>query len=115
MQREEENLKAAIRRDHHRRRLREKHLQRGGLSASYLEPDRELESEEDISAIKSNVQSRLTKRQGRSDTSASESEGEGTERLLKAKEEYHEGTNSLLSSGSLVYPVRFPNTASLIP
>ena len=83
----------AIRREHLKRRLREKFLQRGGLSASYLEPDRELESEEDLSVIKSSVQSRLSKGQGHSDvySSESESEGEGEERLLKAKEEQQEG------------------------
>lgn len=90
-QREEENLKAAIRRDHLRRRLREKHQQKGFLSASYLEPDRDLEPEEDIGTIKSNIRSRLSRRQGQSASSSSESEGEGAERLLKAKEEQHEG------------------------
>ena len=92
LQREEENLKAAIRREHHKRRLREKNLQKGGLSASYLEPDRDLESEEDLGAIKSSVRSRLSRRQGdktaaaaASESSGSESEGES--RLIKAKED----------------------------
>ena len=72
--------------------MREKHLKRGGLSASYLEPDRDLESEEDLSAIKSTVRSHLTRRRGHSESSGSDSEeGEGAERLLKAKVDEHEG------------------------
>ena len=39
VQREEEKLRAAIRRESQQRRVRERHTQRG-LTASYLEPDR---------------------------------------------------------------------------
>ena len=103
-------MKAAIRREHHKRRLRERHL-RGGLSASYLEPDRELESEEDLSAIKSTVRSHLTKRRGQSESSESESEeGEGAERLMKAKIDEHEGrtvrtTHTLIIKSDALYVV----------
>ena len=79
--------------------MREKNLQKGGLSASYLEPDRDLESEEDLGAIKSSVRSRLSRRQGgdraASESSGSESEGEGENRLIKAKEE--QGIYTLMS------------------
>ena len=52
-----------------------------------------VESEdEDLSAIKSTVRSHLTKRRGQSESSDSESEeGEGAERLMKAKVDEHEG------------------------
>ncbi len=39
VQKEEEKLRAAIRRENQQRRVREKHSKRG-LTASYLEPDR---------------------------------------------------------------------------
>ena len=39
LQKEEEKLRAAIRRENQQRRVREKHSKRG-LTASYLEPDR---------------------------------------------------------------------------
>ena len=74
--------------------MREKKLKKGGLSASYLESDRDLESEEDLAAIKSTVRSRLTRRQGQCTGQASDSsggsesdEGGGESRLIKAKEE----------------------------
>lgn len=81
-------MKAAIRRDHVKRRLRERQQQKGYLSASYLEPDREVESEEDIGTIKKSV-ARSVQHQRQS--SSSESEGDGVERLLKAKQEEQEG------------------------
>ena len=81
-------MKAAIRRDHCRRRLREKHQQKGYLSASYLEPDKELESDEDIGSMKKSVVRAV---QHQMASSSSDSEGEGVERLLKAKEEQQEG------------------------
>ena len=72
--------------------MREKNLQKGGLSSSYLEPDRDLESEEDLGAIKSSVRSRLsTRRRGQASDSSGgseESDGEaGESRLIKAKED----------------------------
>lgn len=45
LQKEEERLRASIRRESQQRRMREKQHQRG-LSASYLEPDRYDEEEE---------------------------------------------------------------------
>lgn len=61
LQKEEERLRASIRRESQQRRMREKQHQRG-LSSSYLEPDRyddEDEGEEAISlaAIKSTYKS----------------------------------------------------------
>lgn len=49
-QKEEERLRASIRRESQQRRMREKQHQRG-LSASYLEPDRYDEEEEGEEAI----------------------------------------------------------------
>lgn len=70
--------------------MRERHTQKGGLTASYLEPDREVDPEEDISAIKSSVRSRMgTGRDGRgyeSEEESSEEEEEAHERLMKAKD-----------------------------
>lgn len=50
LQKEEERLRASIRRESQQRRMREKQHQRG-LSASYLEPDRYDEEEEGEEAI----------------------------------------------------------------
>lgn len=50
LQKEEERLRASIRRESQQRRMREKQHQRG-LSASYLEPDRYEEEEEGEEAI----------------------------------------------------------------
>lgn len=60
-QKEEERLRASIRRESQQRRMREKQHQRG-LSAGYLEPDRYEEDEEgeesiSLSAIKSKYKS----------------------------------------------------------
>lgn len=49
-QKEEERLRASIRRESQQRRMREKQHQRG-LSASYLEPDRYDEEDEGDDAI----------------------------------------------------------------
>ena len=50
MQKEEERLRASIRRESQQRRMREKQHQRG-LSAGYLEPDRYDDDEEGEEAI----------------------------------------------------------------
>ena len=50
LQKEEERLRASIRRESQQRRMREKQHQRG-LSASYLEPDRYDEEEEGEESI----------------------------------------------------------------
>lgn len=50
LQKEEERLRASIRRESQQRRMREKQHQRG-LSASYLEPDRYDEEDEGEEAI----------------------------------------------------------------
>ncbi len=93
-QKEEENLRAAIRQSNQKRRVRESHTQKGGLTANYLEPDRSLDIDEDISAIKSSVRSRVggaSGRGGRGYESMDSSEGEeeeeeqAHERLLRAK------------------------------
>ena len=61
LQKEEERLRASIRRESQQRRMREKQHQRG-LSAGYLEPDRYDEDDEgeesvSLSAIKSKYKS----------------------------------------------------------
>ena len=43
-QKEEDNLRAAVRKESHQKRAREKHSQRG-LTASYLEPDNFVDDE----------------------------------------------------------------------
>ena len=58
------------------------------MTVSYLEPDRDLDYEEDIGAIKSSVRSRYTQGgglSGDSDVGSSEEEEVAHERLLKAK------------------------------
>ena len=103
-QKEEEKLRAAIRRENQQRRVRERHSQRG-LTASYLEPDREEEEEEEeggvsVMAIKSSVRSRLvrgyveesegsSKEEEEEEEEEEEGEGEeeGEERLMRAKVE----------------------------
>ena len=42
VQKEEERLRAAVRRENQQKRVRERHSQRG-LTASYIEPDREVD------------------------------------------------------------------------
>ena len=67
-----------MRKESLKRRVRERHARKGGLTASYLEPDRDLDLESDLGAIKSSVKS------GMYDGYESESSEEG-ERLLQAK------------------------------
>lgn len=86
IKKEEENLRAAVRKESHTKRVREKHSQRG-LTASYLEPDNfvdDEDEEESLSAIKSSVRSKLV--HGRDSYASDESgEEEREERLMKAK------------------------------
>ncbi|ELK36041.1 RNA polymerase-associated protein LEO1 [Myotis davidii] len=88
---EEERLRASIRRESQQRRMREKQHQRG-LSASYLEPDRydeEEEGEESISlaAIKNRYKGGIREERARIYSSDSDdgSEEDKAQRLLKAK------------------------------
>ncbi len=58
-----------------------------GINASYLEPDREVDLEEDISAIKSSIKSRIGMKRAAADTSRMSSDEEEVERrLTRAKE-----------------------------
>eukprot|EP00731_Ephydatia_muelleri_P009475 Em0005g61a len=86
IKKEEDNLRAAVRKESHQKRAREKHSQRG-LTASYLEPDNFVDDEDDeesLSAIKSSVRSKLGR--GRESYGSDESgEEERVERLMKAK------------------------------
>uniref|UniRef100_A0A8C6TXY0 RNA polymerase-associated protein LEO1 n=1 Tax=Neogobius melanostomus TaxID=47308 RepID=A0A8C6TXY0_9GOBI len=105
IKKEEERLRASIRRESQQRRVREKQHQRG-LSSSYLEPDRyddEEEGEEGISlaAIKSSYKSGGGLREERARIYSSDSD-EGSDedkaqRLMKAKkldsDEEGEGTS----------------------
>ncbi|XP_044294847.1 RNA polymerase-associated protein LEO1 [Varanus komodoensis] len=91
IKKEEERLRASIRRESQQRRMREKQHQRG-LSASYLEPDRydeEDEGEEAISlaAIKNRYKGGIREERARIYSSDSDegSDEDKTQRLLKAK------------------------------
>uniref|UniRef100_A0A8C9LKF0 RNA polymerase-associated protein LEO1 n=1 Tax=Piliocolobus tephrosceles TaxID=591936 RepID=A0A8C9LKF0_9PRIM len=91
IKKEEERLRASIRRESQQRRMREKQHQRG-LSASYLEPDRydeEEEGEESISlaAIKNRYKGGIREERARIYSSDSDegSEEDKAQRLLKAK------------------------------
>lgn len=91
IKKEEERLRASIRRESQQRRMREKQHQRG-LSASYLEPDRyeeEEEGEESISlaAIKNRYKGGIREERARIYSSDSDegSEEDRAQRLLKAK------------------------------
>ncbi|XP_053129084.1 RNA polymerase-associated protein LEO1 [Hemicordylus capensis] len=91
IKKEEERLRASIRRESQQRRMREKQHQRG-LSASYLEPDRydeEDEGEEAISlaAIKNRYKGGIREERARIYSSDSDegSDEEKAQRLLKAK------------------------------
>ncbi|XP_063170268.1 RNA polymerase-associated protein LEO1 [Candoia aspera] len=91
IKKEEERLRASIRRESQQRRMREKQHQRG-LSASYLEPDRydeEEEGEEAISlaAIKNRYKGGIREERARIYSSDSDdgSDEEKAQRLLKAK------------------------------
>ena len=71
-----------MRKESQKRRSRERHARKGSkLTASFLEPDRELDLEEDLGAIKSSVKSRMYKGYG-SDEGSSDEE---RQRLLEAK------------------------------
>ena len=72
MQKEEERLKASVRRESKQRRIREKSAHRG-LSAGYLEPDRygDLDSDEEgisINAIKKQHRNKLNNSGGNFNT-----------------------------------------------
>ncbi len=83
VQREEVNLRADMRKESQKRRIRERHARKGGLTASYLEPDRELDLEEDLGAIKSSMRSRGYRGGGyESEEGSSEEE---RHRLMQAK------------------------------
>uniref|UniRef100_A0A8C5UMV1 RNA polymerase-associated protein LEO1 n=1 Tax=Microcebus murinus TaxID=30608 RepID=A0A8C5UMV1_MICMU len=91
IKKEEERLRASIRRESQQRRMREKQHQRG-LSASYLEPDRydeEEEGEESISlaAIKNRYKGGIREERARIYSSDSDegSDEDKAQRLLKAK------------------------------
>ncbi|XP_015280966.1 PREDICTED: RNA polymerase-associated protein LEO1 [Gekko japonicus] len=91
IKKEEERLRASIRRESQQRRMREKQHQRG-LSASYLEPDRydeEDDGEEAISlaAIKNRYKGGIREERARIYSSDSDegSDEDKAQRLLKAK------------------------------
>ncbi len=84
MQKEEVNLRADMRKESQKRRIRERHARKGGLTASYLEPDRELDLEEDLGAIKSSMRSRGYREGGGYDSDEASSD---EERLLQAKKD----------------------------
>uniref|UniRef100_A0A3Q2ZFK1 RNA polymerase-associated protein LEO1 n=1 Tax=Kryptolebias marmoratus TaxID=37003 RepID=A0A3Q2ZFK1_KRYMA len=91
IKKEEERLRASIRRESQQRRMREKQHQRG-LSSSYLEPDRyddDEEGEEAISlaAIKSKYKGGLREERARIYSSDSDegSDEDKAQRLMKAK------------------------------
>ncbi|XP_028926778.1 RNA polymerase-associated protein LEO1 isoform X3 [Ornithorhynchus anatinus] len=91
IKKEEERLRASIRRESQQRRMREKQHQRG-LSANYLEPDRyddEDEGEESISlaAIKNRYKGGIREERARIYSSDSDegSDEDKAQRLLKAK------------------------------
>ena len=67
-----------MRKESLKRRVRERHARKGGLTASYLEPDRDVDLESDLGAIKSSVRS------GVYDGYDTDSSEEG-ERLERAK------------------------------
>ncbi len=80
------NLRADVRKESQIRRIRERHS-RKGLTASFLEPDREIDLEDDIGAIKSSVRSRVYKAYDSEEGSSDEER----QRLLQAKKD-DEGT-----------------------
>uniref|UniRef100_A0A669P916 RNA polymerase-associated protein LEO1 n=1 Tax=Phasianus colchicus TaxID=9054 RepID=A0A669P916_PHACC len=90
-QKEEERLRASIRRESQQRRMREKQHQRG-LSANYLEPDRYEEEDEgddaiSLAAIKNRYKGGIREERARIYSSDSDegSDEDKTQRLLKAK------------------------------
>lgn len=78
----EVNLRANVRKESLIRRNRERHARKGGLTASYLEPDRDLDLEEDLGAIKTSIKSRAFKGGYESEGGSSDEE---RQRLLQAK------------------------------
>uniref|UniRef100_A0A8C5T6S5 RNA polymerase-associated protein LEO1 n=1 Tax=Malurus cyaneus samueli TaxID=2593467 RepID=A0A8C5T6S5_9PASS len=91
IKKEEERLRASIRRESQQRRMREKQHQRG-LSASYLEPDRYDEEDEgddaiSLAAIKNRYKGGIREERARIYSSDSDegSDEDRTQRLLKAK------------------------------
>ncbi|XP_006001971.1 RNA polymerase-associated protein LEO1 [Latimeria chalumnae] len=91
IKKEEERLKASIRRESQQRRMRERQHQRG-LSANYLEPDRYEEEEEgeeaiSLAAIKSRYKGGVREERARIYSSDSDegSDDDKAQRLLKAK------------------------------
>ncbi|XP_074737054.1 RNA polymerase-associated protein LEO1 isoform X3 [Strix uralensis] len=91
IKKEEERLRASIRRESQQRRMREKQHQRG-LSANYLEPDRYDEEDEgddaiSLAAIKNRYKGGIREERARIYSSDSDegSDEDKTQRLLKAK------------------------------
>ncbi|KAJ7311416.1 hypothetical protein JRQ81_007054 [Phrynocephalus forsythii] len=91
IKKEEERLRASIRRESQQRRMREKQHQRG-LSASYLEPDRYEEEEEgeeaiSLAAIKNRYKGGIREERARIYSSDSDegSDEDKSQRLMKAK------------------------------
>ncbi|XP_019389116.1 PREDICTED: RNA polymerase-associated protein LEO1 isoform X1 [Crocodylus porosus] len=91
IKKEEERLRASIRRESQQRRMREKQHQRG-LSANYLEPDRYDEEDEgdeaiSLAAIKNRYKGGIREERARIYSSDSDegSDEDRTQRLLKAK------------------------------
>ncbi|KAM5235540.1 RNA polymerase-associated protein LEO1 [Ctenodactylus gundi] len=91
IKKEEERLRASIRRESQQRRMREKQHQRG-LSTGYLEPDRYEEEEEgeeaiSLAAIKNRYKGGIREERARIYSSDSEdgSEDDKAQRLLRAK------------------------------
>ncbi|XP_032905971.1 RNA polymerase-associated protein LEO1 [Amblyraja radiata] len=102
IKKEEERLKASIRRESQQRRMREKQSQRG-LSSSYLEPDRYDEEEDgddtiSLAAIKNKFKGGIREERARIYSSDSDegSDDDKAQRLLKAKklDSDEEGGNS---------------------
>ncbi|XP_012861791.2 RNA polymerase-associated protein LEO1 [Echinops telfairi] len=115
IKKEEERLRASIRRESQQRRMREKQHQRG-LSASYLEPDRYDEDEEgeesiSLAAIKNRYKGGIREERARIYSSDSDdgSDEDKAQRLLKAKKLNSDEVKSHLShprvpSAQLVSP-----------
>eukprot|EP00057_Strongylocentrotus_purpuratus_P004335 XP_003728501.1 PREDICTED: RNA polymerase-associated protein LEO1 [Strongylocentrotus purpuratus] len=104
IKREEERLRASLRRQNQQRRIRERSHQRG-LSAGYLEPDREdgFEEEDDsaisLSAIKKNFKSSLAKVQDHGLYSSDEEEVDRAEKLSRVKALYSDSDDDSDSEG----------------
>ncbi|XP_075386663.1 RNA polymerase-associated protein LEO1 isoform X2 [Tenrec ecaudatus] len=101
IKKEEERLRASIRRESQQRRMREKQHQRG-LSASYLEPDRYDEDEEgeesiSLAAIKNRYKGGIREERARIYSSDSDdgSDEDKAQRLLKAKKLNSDEVNPL--------------------